>query len=295
MILTALDIQSGLGAATVVPTKDFNPYAVSEIRRFVYESGRTYGVIQSDQEKSIRAIADAVVRQVGGMKVRQSPKYSSQSQGSVERFHQSLFAQARVLKFQVQKKYNVTIDSTHPLVTWIVRHSAWLLNRYQVHSDGFTSYQRRWGKTFQQPLCEFAETVMFKPSQPPQQGAKFEPRWFKAFGLDGIQIPGRFFSGHQQESSRQGVSGDFQKINATTRRRSTSSVPHRGTTRKTASSIPDSFFPRFLVQKVPQGSPEEVEPPPGLSQSSGDSEGKGQIVLSTVPRISNHHYHPSKG
>ena len=70
----------------------------------------------------------------GNITVRQSPAYSSQSQGSVERF---LMGQVRTLKAQLEH-YNIRLTSQHPIMPWLVRHSVYLLNRYAVHADGNT-------------------------------------------------------------------------------------------------------------------------------------------------------------
>ena len=52
-VLSACDVQSGLGLGVQVPSTAFSTYAVSSLKAFVYESGRTYGWIQSDNESSI--------------------------------------------------------------------------------------------------------------------------------------------------------------------------------------------------------------------------------------------------
>ena len=57
----------------------------------------------------------------------------------------------------------------------MIRHASGLLNRYLVHSDGLTSYQRRWGRNFESGLCEFAETVQFRDTG--TQAAKLTPVW----------------------------------------------------------------------------------------------------------------------
>ena len=85
----------------------------------------------------------------------------SQAQGSVERFHETLDGQGRALKIHMAMAYKISISGKDPIVPWIVRHSAWLLNRYLPHDDGLASYQRRWQHYFQQAVCEFGETVLY--------------------------------------------------------------------------------------------------------------------------------------
>ena len=94
--------------------------------------------------------------------VRQSPAYSSQSQGSVESFHRALMGQRRTLKAQLEANYDISIESQHPIIPWLVRHSAYLRNRYATHTDGNTSFYRRWSKEHRTPLCEFGEAVLYQ-------------------------------------------------------------------------------------------------------------------------------------
>ena len=49
----------------------------------------------------------------------------------------------------------------HPIMPWIVRHSAYIVNRYATHANGFTSFYNRWHKEQHTPLCEFGETRFF--------------------------------------------------------------------------------------------------------------------------------------
>ena len=118
----------------------------------------------------------------GNISVRQSPAYSSQAQGSVERFHRTLMGQIRTLRAQLQQDYDRTITSKHPSVPWLVRGTAYLLNRYATHADGNTSYFRRWNKDHRSPLCEFGETVQYLlPTA--KQLPKTEQRFFRATWL----------------------------------------------------------------------------------------------------------------
>ena len=47
---------------------------------------------------------------------------------------------------------------------WLIQHSAWIINRYQVHSDGYTSYRRRFSVDHSPSICQFAELIYFKAS-----------------------------------------------------------------------------------------------------------------------------------
>ena len=70
----------------------------------------------------------------------------------------------------------------HPLMPWIVRHSAYIMNRYALHSNGCTSYFNRWNREQHTPLCEFGETVQYMlPTV--KQLPKLEPRFYSGVWL----------------------------------------------------------------------------------------------------------------
>ena len=148
-------------------TQDFN-YHVQCIQSFLVECGRVQAVlsntvVQSDQEEHLTTLLKATATKLGNnITVRQSPAYSSQSQGSVERFHRTLMGQVRTLKAQLEANYDISLTSQHPIIPWLVRHAVYLLNRYATHADGNTSFYRRWNKEHRTPLCEFGETVLYQ-------------------------------------------------------------------------------------------------------------------------------------
>ncbi len=133
-VLTCLDCTTSGATASIVPHKGVNDYAQAELRRFILEWARNDAVLQTDQENSIMALARAVATSIN-IALRQAPKYSSESQGSVERFHSTLWAMVRTLLLVVRTNYGVELRMTDDLVTWAVKHAVWLYNRYQVHSD----------------------------------------------------------------------------------------------------------------------------------------------------------------
>ena len=168
-ILTGIDVETGMAMAVVVSnkTQDFN-YHVQCIQSFLMECGRVQAVlsntvVQSDQEEHLISLLKATAAKLGNnITVRQSPAYSSQSQGSVERFHRTLMGQVRTMKAQLEANYDISITSQHPIMPWLVRHAVYLLNRYATHADGNTSFYRRWNKEHRTPLCEFGETVLYQ-------------------------------------------------------------------------------------------------------------------------------------
>ena len=168
-ILTGIDVETGMAMAVVVSnkTQDFS-YHVQCIQSFLMECGRVQAVLSNrvvlpDQEEHLISLLKATAAKLGNnITVRQSPAYSSQSQGSVERFHRTLMGQVRALKAQLETNYDISITSQHPILPWLVRHAVYLLNRHATHADCNTSFYRRWNKEHRTPLCEFGETVLYQ-------------------------------------------------------------------------------------------------------------------------------------
>ena len=107
---------------------------------------RPHAVLQSDQKKILTARMAAAANKNGNITTRNSGAYSSQSQGGVERAHRTFFSQSRTLKAQTRQNYNRDVSMKHQLMPWIVQHSAYIMNRYAVHSNGCTSHFNRWNR-----------------------------------------------------------------------------------------------------------------------------------------------------
>ena len=69
-VLTAVDVQTGLATAVVVPNKGRHQYSVAELKKFIYETGRTYGILQYDKEPALKALVTDVSKELGGMSIR---------------------------------------------------------------------------------------------------------------------------------------------------------------------------------------------------------------------------------
>ena len=88
--------------ALTVPNKAVqHDYMINSRRSFIRECGRTNGIIQCDNEPTLKTVATRATAKIGNMTVRQTPAYSSNSRGSVERFHRTLFGQVLRCSFFV--------------------------------------------------------------------------------------------------------------------------------------------------------------------------------------------------
>ena len=187
-VLTAVDVETGMCMAEQIEDRTHHMQHLSTcLQPFLMECSRTQAtlnntVIQSDQKDFLKALLKMTATAVGNIALRQAPACTSQAQGSVERFHRTLMEQIRTLKLQIENNYGIHLSTTHPIMPWLVKHAAYLLNRYSVHSDGNTSYYRRWNKEHKTPICEFVETVLYMMPTAKHR-PKMEARFFQAIWL----------------------------------------------------------------------------------------------------------------
>ena len=116
----------------------------------------------SDPENALRALVEQVLEELGGMTSRSTPTAWKQAQGGVGNLQATLYGQIRTLVIHVQDTYGLKIPVNSVVFPWAVKHAQWLLNRYLIHSDGLTSWQRRWNRTYDRAICSFLEAVTFK-------------------------------------------------------------------------------------------------------------------------------------
>ena len=67
------------------------------IEEIHFECGRTFGVLQYDQESPLKNVATSVCAELGGLSFRAAPKAHLQSSGSVGQLQCALFGQLRTL------------------------------------------------------------------------------------------------------------------------------------------------------------------------------------------------------
>ena len=164
--------------------------AIKSLAEFFRETGLKKIVMKQDQEASLRSFVEAAVKLVGGTIVdndeaveetlsRVIPENSavgeSASNGKAERSVQSLEDQVRTLKLALESRIESRIESTHPIMRWMVRHAAIIMNRFSVSPDGQTPYQALHGKRAPDRFVEFGEKVYY--SIPKKMRHKLDPRW----------------------------------------------------------------------------------------------------------------------
>ena len=153
-ILCAVDVatQNPLAMAMLQKSSELE-YVTRELVAFTKRLGFIDLVIRSDGEPAITAIVDkflaAVKKDVGNatIKVRpeKTPRYSSASLGAVGAMQSAVQGQVRTLKTALELKLKTMAKTNWAVWPWMVRHAAWLLERYQMRANGRTSFEDCFG------------------------------------------------------------------------------------------------------------------------------------------------------
>ena len=163
-ILVMVDQETGC-ILSAVCSKGVNTYATHMANEFLKFLGRQKVILVTDGEPSIKALAEAVAKQIGtGAQLLNVPKEThGPSNGAAERAVLEVARQVRTLVHAVESKYptlHITNETT--LYPWLVRHAGWLITRYLVKVDGRTPYGRLRGREFKGEVVEALETVQYK-------------------------------------------------------------------------------------------------------------------------------------
>ena len=155
--------------AIALPRKNAElEYAIGHLISFINRLGYTELVIRSDGEPSITAIVDRLMAEIEktGVQARvrpeKTPRYSSQSMGAVGSMQSLLQKQVQTLKTDLETKIKSHLLTSMAVWPWLVRHSAWLVELYQMRANGRTSYQDCFGAVYTGIVLRFGEQAIFR-------------------------------------------------------------------------------------------------------------------------------------
>jgi hypothetical protein len=168
-VLIVKERTTKMAMATVVPSKSTGRFVSERVVAWMAEVGIDKGdvVMKSDQENAIKCVVEAIatLRAANGggrCMLENSPKGSSQSNGVIERYAQTIERQVVVMKCALEMRWKVKIGSKHPVLTWMVEYAAHLICRFEVSHDGKTAYERCKGKRAKTKGVEFGEAILWR-------------------------------------------------------------------------------------------------------------------------------------
>ena len=125
--------------------------------------GRKDICLKSDGEPAIVALQAEVARRRDGRTVPiNPPAYDPQGNGPAEKAVQDVTGHVRCLKLALEARIKCNLDAKHPVITWMMRHAAFLLTRLSKGHDGMTSWRRLMKRNYYGLLTEFGESVWGK-------------------------------------------------------------------------------------------------------------------------------------
>ena len=86
-----------------------------------------------------------------------SPEYDPQANGNVEVGVKIVNGMFRTFRSGLGDELGYRVPARHPLVAWLVRHAADVVNLSTRGPDGLTAYQRMMSKPFRTRLLGFGE------------------------------------------------------------------------------------------------------------------------------------------
>ena len=183
-VLTFVETVSSMPGAIIVPDLSANQVAIKALKNFIEVNGFTKSLLQCDGHSGLLALQEQVGHEMS-LPTQVSPPYSHQSQGTVERFHTTLYVQVRAIRFGLADQVCVNADQIDAaFMPWIIQHAAFQINRYLVRSDAKTSLKKVFNKPQRSPIVHFGERVLAHiQSQPRPQNLQIWASPKKSFGL----------------------------------------------------------------------------------------------------------------
>ena len=139
--------------STVVPSKAVGDVVTKRTVAFLRECGSEMAkiTIKTDQEPAIVAIAEDVVRLRASNGADEtisenSPAYSHQSNGVVERGVQSVEGMIRTLRSALEERMGEVLVIGDAIWPWLIEYASYPVNRLEVGHDGKNAYERLKGK-----------------------------------------------------------------------------------------------------------------------------------------------------
>ena len=136
-------------------------------------------ILKADQETSMTDIQQAVakLRKGHGSAIEQSRVGDSNSNSRIERVIQDFKGLTRALRSALEAKIGGKIQLSDPIVPFIVRHAAHIINVSRVREDGRTAWQKMKGRRSNTKMLPFGEVILFKIPQTQKRIGSFEDRW----------------------------------------------------------------------------------------------------------------------
>ena len=116
-------------------------------------------VLRADQETSLTTLLDEIRARRAETLVERTAVESHLSIGAAERMNREVAGLLRTLKMALETRIGTKVGLEHDLISWMIRHSAWLITRFRVRTSGRTAYELIRERRYEGSIVEFGEIV----------------------------------------------------------------------------------------------------------------------------------------
>jgi len=173
--LLLTDAETGYVAAIPSPSKGQEMYShlTKMVITFLKLMRHKKLKIRSDQEPALKALIGMVKEKwPHRILVEESPLYSSQFNGRAERAIQIVRCLAASIRMAVELRIGMILDLGMIVWPWLIRHAAWLHNRFHVKYNGRTCYEELYQTRYKNEVVAFGESVLFMEPYPASRRKK---------------------------------------------------------------------------------------------------------------------------
>ena len=167
LALVAAESTTGLAAVPVLQKGASSLKRVTEslVRLSLQVTAAGEVAFQGDPEPAVKQIINSVVacRTKLGLKTRVkiTPKGSHSSNGRAEKAIDTLSRNALTLKAFAEDRGKVSLEGNRHVFAWLLRHAAYLHNRFFAGSRGTPPYEAMYGRRFKGNLLPFGELCIY--------------------------------------------------------------------------------------------------------------------------------------
>ena len=142
-------------------------HMVEGIVHFSTQLGYSSICLKADNEGSCKVVKEQVQRKRGALglstTLADSVPHAHETNGAAERAIQTVRRLANTFLDSVRSKAKIDIPHSHPLVSWALKRSSWILNRFHKHSaTQRTAFEIMTGFPYSGKLIAFGSSVMAK-------------------------------------------------------------------------------------------------------------------------------------
>ena len=122
-------------------------------------------ILKCDNDPSTKALQGAVIHACVGVAVipQGPPDGDHMANCRVEMAVREVKGQCGTPRISAEQNTSVRVADDSPLLSWLPRFAAQVMNKLRIGKDGKTSELRRTGRRWRKLMAQFGEKVWFKP------------------------------------------------------------------------------------------------------------------------------------